>query len=92
MATSEQISDFLTYVTYAQSTFMDKLNLKERLGHENLFKWRLQNVILGYYIQILVDYFAQAEYDSGNFCTTDEIQDVIDRVNRLCDSNYTIEL
>lgn len=95
-ATTIQITQYLTDIKYAQSTFMDGLNLRERLGHTDLFEYKVRNTILGYYVGMMVDYFSQdkggGEYASNNFMTTDEAQVVIDRINKLCDSNYIIEL
>ena len=91
-ATPQQIADYLANIKYAQSVHMDNLNKKERLGHTDLFEHRLRNTILGYYVTIMVDYFYQDDYANNNFFTTDEVQDVIDRINKLCDSNYVIEL
>jgi hypothetical protein len=95
-ATTNEILTYLTDIKYAQSEFMDKLNRKERLGHKDLYPLRLRSTILGYYVTIMVDYFSQdagsGEYASNNFFTTTEIEDIINRINRICDSNYEIEL
>jgi len=91
-ATQQQITDYLTYIKYAQSVYMDDLNRKERLGHSDLFNDRLRNTILGYYVTIMVDYFYQSDYSNNNFFTTEEVVEVISRINRICDSNYNIEL
>lgn len=91
-ATQQQITDFLTDVIYAQSVYMDKVGLKERLGEPEIFKYRLRNTILGFYIEILVSYFAQTDYSHFNFITTVQAEDIISRINRMCDTNYNIEL
>lgn len=91
-ATAEQILAYLTDIKYAQSEYMDKIILKEKLGHRDIFIHRLRATILSYYVQIMVDYFSQSTYDSNNFFTTTEVEDIINRINRICDSNYEIEL
>lgn len=95
-ATTQQINDFLTYILYGQSVYMDKVNLKERLGHSDIFMWRLRTNILNNYVRMMVDYFSQdegtGEYATNNFMTTTEAQGVIDRINKMCDSNYVIAL
>ena len=95
-ATTTDINNFLSYIQYGQSTYMDKVNLKERLGHTDIFMWRLRVTILNYYVQMLIDYFSLdeggGEYATNNFMTTTEAQGVIDRINKLCDSNYVIAL
>ena len=91
-ASAQEILDYLTDIKYAQSVYSDKLTLKERLGHKDIYIHRLRNTILNYYVTIMVDYFSQTTYDSNNFFTTTEVEDIINRINRLCDSNYEIEL
>lgn len=95
-ATAQEILDYLTDIKYAQSVYMDKINKMERLGHTDLFKWKLRMTILGCYVQVLVDYFSQdagaGEYETNNFFTTDEAIEIMDRINSLCDSNYELDL
>jgi hypothetical protein len=91
-ASAGEILAYLTDIKYAQSIYMDKVTRSEFLGDDDIFKLNLRNTILSYYVEIMVGYFAQSAYDSNNFFTTVEAQDVINRINRLCDSNYTIQL
>jgi hypothetical protein len=91
-ATPEQIAAYLSDIRYAQSVYMDNVNRLERLGHTDLFKYRLRTYILDCYVTIMVDYFSQSEYDDNNFFTTTEVADVISRINSLCDTNYNIDL
>lgn len=95
-ATTTDINNFLTYIQYGQSTYMDRINIRERLGHTGLFMWRLRMTILNNYVQMMIDYFSQdasnGEYATNNFMTTTEAQGVINRINKLCDSNYSLDL
>ena len=89
-ASALDIANYLTYIMYAQSVYMDDINKREKLGHTELFKYRLRNTILNDYVKIMIDYFSQSTYNSNNFFTTDEVQDIIDRINVLCDTNYVL--
>ena len=95
-ATTQQILDYLTDIKYAQSEYMDNICKRERLGHTSLFKYRLRATILNYYVTIMVDYFYQdegnGEYADNNFFTTDEVKDIMNRINSLCDTNFDLEL
>lgn len=92
-ATQNDINNYLSDILYGQSVFMDKINIKERLGHKDMYEHRLRNTILGYYVAIMMDYFSSGtSYTSNNFYDTTEVRDIIDRINRLCDSHYDIEL
>ena len=92
MATTQQIQAYLADILYAQSVYMDDLNLRTRLGHEDIFKYQVRNYLLGCFVEIMIDYFSQTTYNSQNFFTTDEVQYVINNINRLCDSNYNLTL
>ena len=91
-ASAQEILDYLTEIKYAQSVYMDDIVKRERLGHTELFKYRLRSTILNYYVTIMVDYFYQTTYDSENFFTTTEVKEVMNRINSLCDSNYDLNL
>lgn len=92
MATPQEISTYLSNILYAQSVYMDEVCKRELLGYKDIFQYRLRAAILNYYVKIMIDYFSQYPYDTYNFFTTEEVQDIIDRINRLCDSNYNLNL
>ena len=93
MATAPQIAAYLSDILYAQSVYMDDLNLRERLGHKDLFRYKVRNLLLDYFVQIMIDYFSVGiTYASNNFFTTTEVKDIINRINSLCDSNYNLNL
>lgn len=92
MATQGEINTYLSNILYAQSVYMDEVIKRERVGYKDIFNYRLKSYILNCYINIMVDYFSQTVYDTNNFFTTDEVDDIIDRINVLCDTNYDIVL
>lgn len=91
-ASRQEILQYLTDIKYAQSAYMDDIILKERLGGNNIFADKVKTTILNNYVNIMVDYFEQADYTTSNFFTIVEIQNIIDRINIICDSNYIIKL
>jgi hypothetical protein len=91
-ATEQQITDYLTDILYAQSVYMDKVGLKERLGEPEIFKYRLRNTILGFYVEILMNYFTQTDYENNNSLTTTEAKDIMSRINLMCDTNYNLAI
>lgn len=96
-ATTQQIGAYLSNIRYALSTMMDDVNRRERQGHfRDIFKYKVRVYILSAYVEIMEDYFSQdngaGSYASHNFFTTDEATEIVNRINSLCDSNYTIEL
>ena len=85
------VKDEITLEEYCEFN-MDNINKRERLGHTELFQYRLKHTILNYYITIMVDYFYQTDYANNNFFTTTEVKDIMNRINSLCDSNYDLDL
>lgn len=93
MATPAEISNYLLEIYEAQSIFVDKLVLKEKLGHRDVTEQRIVATLLDMYVQIMVDYFElPTSYSTNNFFTTDEVEDVMLRINLICDTNYTLNL
>jgi len=92
MATAGEITTYLNNILYGQSVYMDDIMKRERLGYSDMFLYRLRAYILDCYVQIMVSYFSQTDYDSENFFTTDEVREIINRINIICDSNYDLDL
>lgn len=96
--TALQISDYLDDVYEAQSKFMDKLVKKEKLGYLEIYNKRALAAILKCYIDIVTDYFSQPSYSGGYFLTTynffdeEEIENVMFRINRICNTDYYLDL
>lgn len=97
-ATAALIAAYLINIKAAQSAYMDDLVLREKLGHHDVFQHRVKATILDCYVTIMGDYFGQPVYDSGfflddyNFYDVVEAEEVMLRINRICDTNYYIDL
>jgi len=97
-ATAVQISTYLTNIYTAQARYMDKLILKEKLGYPDIERYRLTATVLNGYVDIITEYFSQATYSGGYFVITfnffDELEaeDLMLRINKICDTNYYVNL
>ena len=91
-ATRNQIEDYLVSVYWSASEYMDKITLKESLGHPDLFCDRVKASILMCYIYLMEEYLTQDPYDSNTFFTTDEAEEIMYRINKMCDTNYYLDL
>jgi hypothetical protein len=98
-ATLTQVSNYISYIRVGIAEFTNKVTIKERLGHKDLFCNRQKVVLLSAYLDCIVDYFdpfvsssGSVAYDTNNFFTTDEIRDVMQHVNNLAGTFYMIEL
>lgn len=96
-ATQTQINNYIASIRYAHSLFVNKLATKERLGHKDVFCCRIKMVLLSYYVRMLEDYFAQHEaggdtYEDYNFFTTEEAADIMQHINAICDTFYTLDI
>lgn len=96
-ATQTQINSYVASIRYAHSQFVNKLATKERMGHTDVFCGRIKSVLLGYYVRMLEDYFAQHDdagdtYEDYNFFTTTEATDIMQHINEICDTNYFLDI
>jgi len=93
MATTQEINDFKATLMWQQTnignTIVNILAITGRDGNEELLtKFKLINI----YSNIIIDFFSQTPYNQYNFFTIEEIYEVIQRFNHLCNTNYNIEL
>ena len=92
-ATAGDIADYLVSIYYAQSVYTDKLVLKEKLGHTDVFCGRIKAAILACYVYLMVEYLStQVDYVNNNFFTTDEAEEIMYKINKICDTNYYLDL
>jgi hypothetical protein len=89
-ATQEDINNYITGIRDGFSILAGKAAKKEILGHTDMFCSRQKITIVGDYLEIIEKFFGQADYETNNFFTVDEIKDIMLRVNIICDTNYTI--
>ncbi len=92
-ATPTEINDFKATIESVQSqignSLVTLLSINGRSENEEyLTKFRSINS----YVNILIDYFSETNYSVYNFFTIDEIYEIIEHFNDLCNSDYTITL
>lgn len=100
MATLTEVSNYINYIRIGIAEYTDKVVLQERLGKTDMFCNRQKVILLSAYLDCIVDYFdpfitayvEDGSYSTNNFFTTDEIRDVMQHVNSICDTFYMIEL
>lgn len=92
---SATVSEIDAYIYEIYSSFAEcgaKLAKYQKLGAKELecnkFKFRL----LQHFVRIISDYFDSDDYTANNFFTTDEINDVMQHINNILNSNYWVEL
>lgn len=93
MLTQEEINNFKSTIIYKQSLIgniiVNLLSINGRAENEdNLTKYKLINC----YVNILLDYFTESDYENNNFFTISEIKDIIRRFNNITNSDYSIDL
>lgn len=91
-ATPTEIANYLASIYYAQSEYVDKLTVKERLGYKEINYPRILACILDCYIYTMEEYLSQADYANNNFFTTDEAEEIMYRINLICDTNFYLDL
>ena len=96
-ATQTQIDSYIASIRYVHSEFSNKLAVKERMGHTDVYCDRIKLTLLGYYVRLLEDYFDQHDdagdsYEDYNFFTVAEATDIMQAINTICDSNYFLDI
>lgn len=97
-ATAAQIATYLSDLQTARADYMDDITLKEKLGKVDIYPYRVIASVLSCYIAAVNKYFSEPVYSGGFFLTTDnfydeeEIEDVMLRINKICDTNYYLDL
>jgi len=93
MATLTEINDFKATVMFKQveiaNIITNVLAIGGRVDNE-VYLIKLQAI--NEYCNIIIDYFSEDDYENNNFFTTDEILEIIDHFNDLCNSDYSINL
>jgi hypothetical protein len=93
MATPTEINDFKATIQAQQSiignTITNILSINGRAENEEILtKFKLINI----YGNIIIDYFSKTVYGTDNFFTTDEMWEIIEHFNELCNTDYNIDL
>ena len=93
MATTQEINDFkaslLVQQTEIGNSLVTLLSINGRSENEQfLTKFRSINS----YSNILIDYFSQDDYANNNLFSIEEIYQIIEHFNDLCNSDYSITL
>jgi len=91
-ASASDIRDYLASIYTAQSAYVDKLVLKEQLGRKDITCDRIKASLLACYVYIMEEYLSQADYVNNNFFTTDEAEEIMYRINKICDVQYYLDL
>jgi len=99
-ATLTEVNDYISAIRIAIADYTNKVMLKELLGHTNIFCDRQKVILLSVYLDCINDYFGpfilagldDHSYDTNNFFTTDEIMDVMQHINSICKTFYTLDL
>jgi len=93
MTTTQEINDFkaslLVQQTEIGNSLVTLLSINGRSENEQfLTKFRSINS----YSNILIDYFSKDDYANNNLFSIEEIYQIIEHFNDLCNSDYSITL
>lgn len=92
-ATTQDINDFKATIMSSQSQIGNSLvTLLSINGESENSKFLTKFRSINTYSNILIDYFSQDDYANNNFFTIQEIYEIIEHFNDLCNTDYTIIL
>lgn len=83
---------FITAIQSARADFVDSLSKKYFFGKSDLFEYNIRLMLLNNYIKIIVDFFDCEDYSVNNFFTTEDIEEVVLRINLLVGKSYKIDM
>jgi hypothetical protein len=96
MVTQTQIDTYIVDIRSAISDFGDQLAIKQKIGNQDTFCYKMKLMLLSGYLDCICDYFLQypddIDPDETNFFTTDEIRDVMQHINNICETFYILDL
>ena len=94
-ASLTEVNNYISYIRNGIADFVESVQNKEQLGHRNLFCERQKVMLTSAYLDCIVDYFdtfvtseGVIAYDENNFFDTDEIRDVMQHINNICETQY----
>ena len=90
-ATSTEVEQYLTNVRNAFSDYGSNVSNASRLGRTDVHSYQLKFRVLKYLVRIVIEYFSVVDYENDNLFTTDEIRDVMQHINNICNTDYMIE-
>lgn len=97
-STTTQVTNYISSIRVGMADYINKVCLKEKLGHNDLFCQRQKVMLLSGLLDCVVDYFqpfldGASTYEDENFFeTTDEIRSVMNNINSICGTFYTLDL
>ena len=95
-----QVTNYLNSTRVGVADFVNRVCIKEMLGHTDNFCNRQKTMLVAAYLDCVVNYFTpfieagvdDHSYDTNNFFTTDEIKDIMQHINNICGTFYTLDL
>jgi len=92
-ATPTEINDFKATVMFKQVEIANIItNVLAIGGRSDNEVYLIKLQAINEYCNIIIDYFSEDDYENDNFFTVDEILEIIDHFNDLCNSDYSINI
>jgi len=91
-ASSIDINNYLTSIMDAQSDYAKEIALDYRLGRQECKTDKIKLVTLSYLVRAMKKYFAKSDYSVNNLYTTVEANDIMEKINKICNTYIYIEI
>lgn len=92
MITIDDINEYVYCIRTKFVEYGDKLSNAFKLGKPVTYNDKLKFSLASYFIDIMLDYFDNPSVTDNQFFTIDEIEDIMQHINLIFDSNCWIEL
>jgi len=91
-ATTIDINNYLTSIMDAQSDYAKNIALDYRLGRSECKVDKIKLITLSFLVRAMKKYFAKTDYENNNLYTKDEARDVMEKINKICNTFIYIEI
>ena len=90
-ASQEDINAYVFNVRSATSEFIKNIAQRRLLGKKTNKCLNPKLALLVFFVRIVVEYFSSDDYENVNFFTIEEIKDIMQHINNICDTDFWIE-
>ena len=91
-ASTNDINSYLYNIECAHSDFGAQVANYEKLGRTGIQIYKVKLLLLGHLVSVMQDFFNTPNYLTNNFYTTIQILPIIDGINNICGTEYTLNL
>lgn len=91
-ATQSDVNNYISYIRYELATYGNKLATMHQQGNKPSFSKEVKFMLLQAFVDIAETYLGEWDGSGDNLMTVSEFEDIMKHINRICNSEYWLEL